>query len=1036
MRWSRTVQGETADSPRFAKRYENLLGQTIREERSGFQGAVLATAHVYDSYGRLASTAADYEPVVEYLYDASGARYASIRRADGQWRKSESIFSFAVSCGMVWLTQTNIVSCSDLSISPLVTSSSSQYTGLSHECVSRTCRTDIRGNIIKDEMFVSPSLKVFRQTSPYASNNPESISRYGIAIMDVSTSTATNNYMYDALGRPIAHTGGRGNETRVEYNTNGQQSSFVDAIGNRATYTYDRFGNLISIADPLGHEIVYEYDLRNRKIYEGGATYPVRYSYDVFDNMTAMTTYRDESLGSNFGDVTTWYYDEASGAMTNKVYADGKGTTYSYTPEGNLSLRVWARGIVTEYFYDVWGNLTNTEYSDDTPSVSLTYDALGRKVEAHDAAGVTTFLYDSFGALTNETVVGVAGTNMIERYWDAYGRTVGYGLNGMRQTTIGYDHATGQITSMFANGSDVPFVWSYLHGTGLKSSLAYPNGLKASWNYDANSQLLQVKNAFPTNTISQYDYMYDAAGRRVRIAKSGSAMSKNCTDVYGYNARGELISVARVGGSQSPVIEYAYEYDDIGNRISSSDLGLNCNYVANNLNQYTTVSNFSSSASFVAEFSPQFDDDGNQTMIKTSTGIWQVLYNGENRPISWSCGPTNIVMSFDHMGRRVRYLEICDSITNGNHAFVYDGYLPIGRNQRMPNGISKTCHFVWDITESIATRPLVLCAPETPPLYYTHDGNKNVSELVAGTQPLFVHYGYSPFGVITDFYCNVVAAELDMKGCNQFCFSSECLDDLLGLVYYNNRHYNAPEGRWLSRDINGNRIMLLYNFLSNSPIVFFDILGNDYWEFSDNDSHCGIPLFSCNGDSCGGLVPQLYRSSSLVCARLKDVLEPAEIVRSFYTGCCRGKPYDTRTHCCENGQVVEKVSIWVGNRALDSTVFKKMDFWPFRHTFYLCKDPRSTGMNHGDNNPEYGKEPVTCKMWKDPFAMLFSIGKVKAKGKWACDGVVFTYDVKRIKEKKVCPATKRKICTDRKTIIPYIFLPPFNCWAFTWGVIL
>ena len=44
-RWSRTIQGETANSPRFTKRYENILGQTIREERSGFQGAVLATTY-------------------------------------------------------------------------------------------------------------------------------------------------------------------------------------------------------------------------------------------------------------------------------------------------------------------------------------------------------------------------------------------------------------------------------------------------------------------------------------------------------------------------------------------------------------------------------------------------------------------------------------------------------------------------------------------------------------------------------------------------------------------------------------------------------------------------------------------------------------------------------------------------------------------------------------------------------------------------------------------------------------------------------
>ena len=125
---------------------------------------------------------------------------------------------------------------------------------------------------------------------------------------------------------------------------------------------------------------------------EYGATYPVRYTYDIFGNKTSMTTFREGFVpdASSSGDTTTWLYDIASGAMTNKVYADGKGPSYAYAPDGKLSQRTWARGIVTDYTYDNWGSLTNTVYSDGTPTISLSYDALGRQIEAHDAAGVTT----------------------------------------------------------------------------------------------------------------------------------------------------------------------------------------------------------------------------------------------------------------------------------------------------------------------------------------------------------------------------------------------------------------------------------------------------------------------------------------------------------------------------------------------------------------------------------------------------------------------------------------------------------------------
>ena len=59
------------------------------------------------------------------------------------------------------------------------------------------------------------------------------------------------------------------------------------------------------------------------------------------------------------GCPTRWLRDEVTGLVTNKVYADGKGSTYAYTPDGKLATRTWARGIVTTYSYDDNGSLTN-----------------------------------------------------------------------------------------------------------------------------------------------------------------------------------------------------------------------------------------------------------------------------------------------------------------------------------------------------------------------------------------------------------------------------------------------------------------------------------------------------------------------------------------------------------------------------------------------------------------------------------------------------------------------------------------------------
>ena len=43
------------------------------------------------------------------------------------------------------------------------------------------------------------------------------------------------------------------------------------------------------------------------------------------------------------GDVTTWNYDEATGLLSAKTYADGQGVSYTYETGGNLNTRTWVR---------------------------------------------------------------------------------------------------------------------------------------------------------------------------------------------------------------------------------------------------------------------------------------------------------------------------------------------------------------------------------------------------------------------------------------------------------------------------------------------------------------------------------------------------------------------------------------------------------------------------------------------------------------------------------------------------------------------
>ena len=500
---------------------------------------------------------------------------------------------------------------------------------------------------------------------------------------------------------------------------------------------------------------------------------------------------------------------------------------------------------------------------------------------------------------------------MIEYYYDTFGRSTGYAINGVRQTTIDYD-SFGRISTMTVpateNGENVhsptptqssnSFHWTYLQGSDLKASLAYPNGLTASWTYDANNQLLQVKNTYPSDglgrdgsplpsagVISQFDYTYDAAGRRTAITRSGSAFGdlSGSVDTYTYNARSELTSARRTkNGQPIPGFSEDFDYDPIGNRRSSATYNekgeaQTSTYQANNLNQYTsrttpgyaavrgeadpnvtvtvnenptrrlgsyyfgsdlfdntaasglanletyatlaqTAANGEETEDLVSSTTNQvylaqssdtfaYDDDGNQTLITTKTGLWRVTYNGENRPIRWvrDSDNTTLTMAYDYKGRRR---------VKNDQRFFYDGYLQVADNTGNA--------YAWDVTEPIATRLLVWTKNDISS-YYDFDGNKNVSEVIAADGSVSAHYEYITFGEV------VLQHDVSAMS-NPWRFSSEFGDEEIGCSYYNYRLFGQIMGSWFGRDPIGESFEScpsLYLFVCNNPINNYDAIGLD-----------------------------------------------------------------------------------------------------------------------------------------------------------------------------------------------------------------
>ena len=218
----------------------------------------------------------------------------------------------------------------------------------------------------------------------------------------------------------------------------------------------------------------------------------------------------------------------------------------------------------------------------------------------------------------------------------------------------------------------------------------------------------------------------------------------------------------------------------------------------------------------MGDFTPQFDAAGNQTLVKTNTGIWRVTYNAENRPTHFENEDGSMVVQcgYDYMGRRC-YKKVT---TNGkvtlHQRYIYRGYLQIAAHDLTRSAIPAMWYILWDPTQFVATRPLAIQKDGT---WYTYgwDLTKNITELYRQTGCIHTLYTYTPYGLVTT----------DGDVTQPVLWSSEFNDAELGLMYYNYRYYNPQDGRWINRDpigISGGFNM--YKFVDNNP-SFVDVKG-------------------------------------------------------------------------------------------------------------------------------------------------------------------------------------------------------------------
>ena len=467
--------------------------------------------------------------------------------------------------------------------------------------------------------------------------------------------------------------------------------------------------------------------------------------------------------------------------------------------------------------------LVGISYSDATPGQSFVYDHLGQLTQITDVAGTRTFAYNLYGEPeTDNFEANDIAWQVSERY-DGLGRQAGYELSAdgrrVQQTHLSYD-GKGRLSTLTAEGMETPFSWTYSEQGGLVEQLAYPNGMTRVNTYEDSRDLLSVidyQRPGSANPPARHEYDYDALGRSTRRRDTWNTAAPKTTRLFTYNSRGEL-----VGDQLRPGGRFGYQYDNIGNRKEAFEFGSTTDYGTDELNRYAGIVRNGGEA-----FTPQYDADGNQTLVKTSTGIWEVTYNAENRPVKFESedGGTTVECAYDSMGRSFEK-KVTVGGTTGFHArYLYRDYLQVAECDLTGETPEVVRSYIWDPSEPEATRVLSMTrweangTQEKEHLYCMHDAMKNVTSLFGEARGRRALYEYRPYG-------GLITSEGNMAEENKFRFSSEYMHDELGLVYYNYRHLNPLDGRWISRDpIEEEGGWNLFAFAGNKIFNQSDILG-------------------------------------------------------------------------------------------------------------------------------------------------------------------------------------------------------------------
>ena len=423
----------------------------------------------------------------------------------------------------------------------------------------------IPGNI-NEERSLSQSISTsvfdggYLVVSGFGKGKAVSSGKFGIEVTFYSSnmpskellfSNATEEWQYVSIIIPITDYAGYVTVSLVNsYNYTdvcfgGVTAEYVTGLGDyadRSYYRYDGFGRIEFEKSFSGGEKTYSYsdnssESVDQTVYKDkkGNITTVDYTYNNTQNPFAVTqtteTFEPNSTGTGDIVTATYYTYNSHGSLIElKTLTDGTQTAhsmYSYTSNGRF----------LEKETDTAGRYITYSYQSTTGDLLSVTDGDGK---------VTSYTYDSYGRLTNET----EGSASLDLSYGQYNINISH--NGFSYS-IGTDNAGNRtsFTILDANGDLNRTMATYTYGGALGqiSRLSYGNSQNKYYGYDSLGNLTFI--AYTQNATidtATFAWYYDQNGNVVKYVDRSDS-SNPVTREYSYNPEGNLKYVMSSDGN-------------------------------------------------------------------------------------------------------------------------------------------------------------------------------------------------------------------------------------------------------------------------------------------------------------------------------------------------------------------------------------------------------------------------------------------------------------------------------------------------------